>query len=360
MLASLLPGLRNVRAPLAAGYILLAAAWLAFAPIYPSRSAATGVLADLYSLYSASGKGPALAAATFAAYLVGVISVELTRLLIAGANNFVDLAYSLVPNRYRSPISELAGKLFPLSPGGSSTKARRNAIETVIVRQLSLRYLEDEGFRDEIVSRLSKLKEQARDSGSQLPEPFCDASAADLAADMFSSVYTRVRSLARLIDLRKHAEDLLWESRFAEGSAAATPDVSEERDRSRAEAEFRFGLALPTFVLTLVLAYRASPWFLAGSVISVWLWYMGSVMYAEADGAVLRAVAQGKLIWPAAKRLSTGRIHYRTLQEIVTRRWPATASRSQRRATAEEGHRTSASGPQLPQPPTVDSPPVVS
>jgi hypothetical protein len=321
VLASLLPGLRTIRTPLAAGYVLLVAAWLAFAEVFPPQSVATGLPADLYSLYSAMGRGPVLAAATFAAYLVGVISVESTKLLGAGVGNLLWLSYSLLPEHYKNPLRRWGGGLFLLSPGGTSRRARRAALQTVIIRQLSRRFMEDEEFRAEIVSQLSKLQQWAEESGTRLPEPLGDVSASELAVDMLNRPHTRFRVLRRLIHVRLHAEDLLWESEFAGGSAAATPDVAEERDRSRAEADFRFGLALPIFVLTLVVAHRTSPWYMAGAFISVWLWYMGSVANAEGDGVVLRAVAEGKLTWPAAERLSSGPVHYRTFPEVI-RRWP--------------------------------------
>ena len=54
MLASLLPGLRDLRAPLAAGYVWLAAGWLYFAPQLPaSVNEADGVLKDIYRVADA-------------------------------------------------------------------------------------------------------------------------------------------------------------------------------------------------------------------------------------------------------------------------------------------------------------------
>jgi hypothetical protein len=51
MLASLLPGLRDLRAPLAAGYLWLAAGWLYFAPLLPaSVNDADRVLKDIIGL----------------------------------------------------------------------------------------------------------------------------------------------------------------------------------------------------------------------------------------------------------------------------------------------------------------------
>ena len=74
MLASLLPGLREVRAPLAAGYLWLVVAWVVLEPVVPQRAEASGVVASLYragDILSVLGVGVAL---SFAAYLLGSLS----------------------------------------------------------------------------------------------------------------------------------------------------------------------------------------------------------------------------------------------------------------------------------------------
>jgi hypothetical protein len=74
VLANLLPGVRELRAPLAAGYIWLLAGWLVAQPHVPSRSDATGPLAAIYDLgdaVSAVGLGVAV---SFVAYLLGAVS----------------------------------------------------------------------------------------------------------------------------------------------------------------------------------------------------------------------------------------------------------------------------------------------
>jgi hypothetical protein len=131
---------------------------------------------------------------------------------------------------------------------------------------------------------------------------------------------TRLRVLSKIIAHRMYIEDLQWETRFM-GGATVTPEITEERDRGRAEADFRLGLSPPIMVLALVLAYRASLWFLVGAIAAIWLLYLGSAAYAEADGAILRAVAEGRVTWPAAERLARGRVHLRSFPS-VTRRWP--------------------------------------
>jgi hypothetical protein len=75
MLLNLLPGLRDLRAPLAAGYLWLAAGWLYFAPELPaSVNEAWGVLKDIYRVIQASSPVAVAAGLTFVAYVIGILS----------------------------------------------------------------------------------------------------------------------------------------------------------------------------------------------------------------------------------------------------------------------------------------------
>src|SRR5215218_958952 len=85
MLASILPGLRQLRAPLAAGYLWLVAAWLALAGLIPDPDQAPpGIFRDLYDLADSVGRPATVAAASFAAYLAGLLSVQATSAILPG------------------------------------------------------------------------------------------------------------------------------------------------------------------------------------------------------------------------------------------------------------------------------------
>ncbi len=90
MLANLLPGLRDVRTPLAVGCLWLLVAWSLFADRVPrNRPEGGGLVPALYDLGNIVGEGALLAAISFVAYLIGaLISLPLegqlaTRLLDA-------------------------------------------------------------------------------------------------------------------------------------------------------------------------------------------------------------------------------------------------------------------------------------
>ncbi|WP_432968663.1 hypothetical protein [Dactylosporangium sp. CA-233914] len=335
MLASLLPGLRTVRAPLAAGYVAVFASWLAVANRLPTKASATGVVADLYGLAEKVGTGPTLAAVTFTAYVAGVILIEVAQFASSLLFDLANVVYRLVPKWLRPAANQAAERLALISPGGASRRSRLEALDTVVLRQLSLRFDTDEVFRAELTDHLRALQQQAEQHHAQLPSVLAGAPAAELIADAAERTYHRIRLLRRLVDYRWHAEELLWESRLTGGSAASVSSVSEERDRGNAEAEFRIGLVLPVMWLVVVLAYRVDPWWLAGAVVPAGLLYLGSVAKAKADGAVLRAVAEGVISWPAVERLATAQIRLRPPDEFLptTASPPATADTT---STAED------------------------
>lgn len=74
VLASLLPGVRHLRAPLASGYLWLLALYIAFAPLVPQAVARTGIWQTLHELAELVGVVGATVALSAAAYLVGALS----------------------------------------------------------------------------------------------------------------------------------------------------------------------------------------------------------------------------------------------------------------------------------------------
>jgi hypothetical protein len=69
MLTSILPGIRDLRAPLTAGYLWLLAAWIAFGDHLPRARPASGdkPVQAAFDLAGFFGKGAVVAAITFTA-----------------------------------------------------------------------------------------------------------------------------------------------------------------------------------------------------------------------------------------------------------------------------------------------------
>src|SRR4051812_43773259 len=74
VLASVLPGVRDVRVPLASGLLWLLSAWLVLEPHFPDEAPEPGTfLARIYRLVEFFGVGGVVGAILFTAYLVGII-----------------------------------------------------------------------------------------------------------------------------------------------------------------------------------------------------------------------------------------------------------------------------------------------
>ncbi|MDQ3724025.1 MAG: hypothetical protein M3376_13405, partial [Actinomycetota bacterium] len=76
LLSNLLPGTRQLRAPLAAGYLWLVALGLALASEIPSRDDASGLFDDLYRGSDLIGDVGVGVAVSFLAYLLGMVSLS--------------------------------------------------------------------------------------------------------------------------------------------------------------------------------------------------------------------------------------------------------------------------------------------
>lgn len=171
MFASLLPGLRDLRNPIAAGALWLFALWLCVREQIPTRAEATGLLSGLYDLGDALGAGVLVGALGFVAYLAGVI-------------------LSLIPNFLMTVTKKSYISLYSARRAGldAVTNAGRRAIDRGVPARVVQDFIEGRG-------------------GFFVTD------------DM------------RVVATRLHAAD---------------PGIFDDFDRAYAEAEFRFGAAIPT------------------------------------------------------------------------------------------------------------------
>jgi hypothetical protein len=115
MLTSLLPGLRDLRAPLAAGYLRLFAIWIAFEPSLGTGE--SGVAASLLNLKEELTPVGLAAAVSFIAYLIGSLSVVLPARHLAVMWRRSE---QLSPRRNRGGSQMRADRAMALSPKGAS------------------------------------------------------------------------------------------------------------------------------------------------------------------------------------------------------------------------------------------------
>ncbi|MDJ0466791.1 hypothetical protein [Streptomyces sp. H27-C3] len=111
MLANLLPGLRDVRAPLSAGCIWLLTLWLLLGDRVPTEQQARGVWASLYRLGGLIGPAGILASGSFLAYLIGAMLavrvVTVNAQEAPKAARFWDARTTLTPRLSRLAFNDL-------------------------------------------------------------------------------------------------------------------------------------------------------------------------------------------------------------------------------------------------------------
>ncbi|GAA3827631.1 hypothetical protein ACFS5L_30465 [Streptomyces phyllanthi] len=311
VLASLLPGLRDLRTPLTVGYLWLICGWLWFRDALLRRATARGPIADLYALDGVLPSATFLAALTFIAYFLGSI-VELDA---AGAR-WIDpirpnrASWEAVADRFRIRLDEgesLTTERYAAAIAAwNRTAPSRTAKRTTLRTNVSLEELrEEQGFA---------ALEAAHPRGWVLavdgePESWTlvtirgrrtirhvhwrrslTGRAVDWRGPELPLTDLTVRglpslALAALYALRDELPDL------ATRLLIERPEVFDKYDRLLAEASIRINMFLPVTVLVSTLALRAHWLWWFGLVMCVALLYQGLVQRSRAFAVVLDSVA---------------------------------------------------------------------
>lgn len=208
MLTSLLPGLRELRTPLAAGYVWLVDAWIIFGVHLPRHRPADGPLALVWDLGTFVGPTVVLAVTTFVAYLAGsILEIDPTRLWDFGGRP--DRVTNVL-NRLRSRTRVLAWVRFP----ALSASAKQDL--TTVAREA---------------------------------DPDMDAESLDV---VYGRTLREVRQLATRLQV-------------------ANAELHDKYDRLLTEATFRLNIAPPLTILLLAIIWQSHldiPWKLLGTLVS--------------------------------------------------------------------------------------------
>jgi hypothetical protein len=208
MLSSVLPGIREIRGPIAAGYLWLVFGWLVAGETIPSRAEASGIWGRLYELAPALGSLGYGVAATFAAYLIGSLSMPL---------------FSPVLARVRTALRAWR---FDRQHRGRGVPLFRLPSEEPVCKAGVLSGAGSHGLAGYV---LAELRRASRDFARQPPDQ-----------QYASTVYFEVIAEMRLIERRLIGE---------------RTELYEEADRLRAEAELRSAIAPPLVALAGLVAY---------------------------------------------------------------------------------------------------------
>ncbi|MFE3033375.1 hypothetical protein ACFXKY_17225 [Streptomyces canus] len=241
LLTNLLPGLRDVRAPLSTGCIWLLTLWLILEDRVPTPQKAHGVWASLYRLGDLIGPAGVLAAGAFLAYLIGAMLA--VRVVTVNAREAPKAA------RFRS--------------GGTALTPR--------VSRLAY---------DDLVSF---LQDQER-----LPRPASEGTAAA------HPEHERGERLVAGLAVR----DILGETRQLRTKLLiASYDLFNEYDRAVGEAEFRKNVSYALVGLTATLSWLQSPWWALLVTVSARLYIAALGSEQAANDVIVQAVVAG-LITP--------------------------------------------------------------
>jgi hypothetical protein len=246
ILANALPGFRDLRAPLIAGYMWLILAWLIVKPDVDHRPH-NALAAAVYDLINEVGQVWAAAAVGVAAYLIGVVSQGISGF----AASHSEWAYS---NRRQTP------DLFVT-----------------------------------VGRRLEPVRDEVRD---QWQRHLNDPTYATPADDYVARRADEIGALYVAANMEVEAELDLPATLLV----ADQPALFAEVDRLRAEGEFRVTVALPALVLVLYLARTASPWWLVGLPAVGAVFYQGVFRIGDSRKLIADAVAMGRVDSPAEKR----------------------------------------------------------
>jgi uncharacterized membrane protein YvlD (DUF360 family) len=354
MFTSLLPGLRELRAPLAAGYLWLAAGWLYFAPQLPaSVEDAQGVLRDVYRVVAAGDPVAVVAGLTFIAYLLGMLSTDLlirpVRFIVKLPLYILLLPFAIplivsVMLSTESPIME--SKLNNLFAAIRAVRLRYQVTratspliraEQLVLRRLANKILTDEDYRAIFLGRLGERLEWILSRGSMTPgseglrrlqfvrDLISDSSVEDeekakeiverLSKYVDEGYLEAAEALAdSVVSIDRHAHDILGELFLVpERLVGDRPATYERWDRLRAESEFRQAVVPPVIAIIGVLVVEGVlswPLVLLLLVPPITILVQGMRKEKEADGQLIQALEADVISIAAIDRLGTRDLYW--------------------------------------------------
>lgn len=306
MLASLLPGLRDLRTPLATGYLWVVALWLLLHDQIPvTVQEAQGPIKALYQLGALVGNTAMLAALTFIAYLLG------SMLRMRPSPNFVRIVHAF-RFEYYFESEERSGPRFVLDFLSDKIRGALSISVSTMYSQL-----------------LTFVQTRLRETAS------------DLDIDDHIDIVEGSRRSARQLDLRRVSEqgegserttlDLVYVQLIGDDFPAIgtqlqakNRDLWDTYDRQLAEAQFRYGIAPPMAVIIYLVARQSNEWWwLLLLAAPTFLFLLGYRHFVEAASTLVQAVVLKMVVPPIMEKLN---------EEVEKRKSPLEAARIESKA----------------------------
>ena len=340
MLVSLLPGVRELRAPLAAGYLWLVTFWIALAPRVPAMISTEGVYRDIYNLGQAVGKPAIAIASAFVAYLIGTLSVGVTSVInlrLSSSNRFSAAVKTPIAQAVLGRIEErLKADSKLLEQALSSVRAyfstRNEAglapIDAINKFEIQLN-LQRFTFLEHSPTTGSQTTTTVKTDGASIIEYEGVISVrGSLAAAMIlalqkdsdltfliSNATIRRQLIRGLVDLDSYVDDCIEDlPSLAVRLVGKEPEVYGAYDRLRAESEFRIGVAVPLAALFLTMAYRSTPIWVLGVLICVALAELGRRSSMQAFAQLAESLHAKRLESPALEGIGAEPLRLRPVE----------------------------------------------
>jgi hypothetical protein len=259
LLAQVLPGLRELRTPLSAGYAWIIVAYLLVADSLPTHvDELPPPLARIFPLIHDFGWVAVGVATSVVAYVLGILSIALTHSL-PSAISHSDFMRELSTDDYypvrwpgaQDAIEYLLNERFVIDD-----EFRQNLVEKLDVEALtsvlSEKFNRNRGpvlilakKRWRVPEDLASIREASAQERQEIAETLIGGAASN--ASLRANLIEAVINLPSISDRATIELDALPEQLLV-----AAPAVHERWDRLNAEAEFRLGLAPPLLLLPLV------------------------------------------------------------------------------------------------------------
>jgi hypothetical protein len=251
---------------------------LAYARVIPDPAEAPeGIFKDVYDLATAAGPTTAIAAASFAAYLVGALSVEATA--------------TVLPMLRVRPRRGVIGDAFRLGVATPSA-AGFDALREAVLDELEPRYDQDARLANLLAEAHDKCGE-SRDLGDRaVRRGLIDVR---IDVDYYARLIQRDLPMVPLRLLAKGKKD----------------EIYGEFDRLRAEAEFRASVAPPLAAVVAVVAWRTSPWWLFALAAPVLLVLVAAHNVTAAADVLAESIRARAAESPVLAQLQAGRLQLR-------------------------------------------------
>jgi hypothetical protein len=274
MFVSLLPGLRDLRTPLATGYVLLLALYLCIRDSLTHAVNQRDTLpGDLHTLVAAFGSGVGLVGISFAAYLLGALWVETFPSVFLRIHRWLAAAslsrrQLLLARWFDLSVDRVAELTTDRDPQQMTT----SVVREVVMELLLGRYSEDDDFRRHIEAQETRLD----------PE----------------------RALLKLIDVTGHVRHISAKvTELPPRLLGKEPEIWSAWDRLEAEADFRLATATALAALWGALATQYSLLWLAAIAVCAAFWRSGLAKRRDALSVLLQSVRSGRVLMPEIEAL---------------------------------------------------------